>query len=63
MDALKQDLDKKLRKKILRFNNNSFMIKVLRKAIMHRSRLKNLYHHKSRTNENSTSYKKQNNFV
>ena len=31
------------KKKILLFNDNSFMTKTLRKAIMHRSRLKNIY--------------------
>ena len=61
MDALKQDVDKKLRKKILRFNNNSSMTKALEKATMHRSRFKYVYH-KSGTNENWTRYKKQWNF-
>ena len=32
-----------IKKKILRFNNNPFMSKVLRKVIMHRSKLKNVY--------------------
>ena len=31
------------KKKNVRFNNKPFMIKTLRKAIMHRSRLKNIY--------------------
>ena len=31
------------KKKILRFSNNSFMTKEWRKAIMHRSKLKNAY--------------------
>ena len=31
-----------IKKKILRFNNSSFMTKALRKAIMHRSKLKNI---------------------
>ena len=32
-----------VKKKIVRFNNSPFMIKTLRKAIMHRSRLKYIY--------------------
>ena len=36
------------KKKILRFNDNSFMTKALRKAIMHRSKLKKVFH-KTRT--------------
>ena len=32
-----------VKKKIQRFNNNPFMTKQLRKAIMHRSRLKNIF--------------------
>ena len=32
-----------IKKKIMRFNNNPFMSKALRKAIMHRSKLKNIY--------------------
>ena len=35
-----------IKKKILRFNNNPFMSKALRKAIMHRSKLKNIYNKK-----------------
>ena len=31
-----------IKKKIIRFNNNSFMSRALRKAIMHRSKLKNI---------------------
>ena len=31
------------KKKIVRFSNSPFMTKTLRKAIMHRSRLKNIY--------------------
>ena len=31
-----------IKKKILRFNDNPFMTKALRKAIMHRSKLKNI---------------------
>ena len=37
-----------VKKKIQRFNNNLFMTKQLRKTIMHRSRLKNVFN-KSRT--------------
>ena len=50
-----------VKKKIQRFNNNSFMTKQLRKAIMHRSRLKNVFN-KSRTPKTWDSYKKQRNF-
>ena len=32
-----------LKKTIMRFNNNPFMSKAFRKAIMHRSNLKNIY--------------------
>ena len=32
-----------IKKKILRFNNNPSMSKASRKAIMHRSKLKNIY--------------------
>ena len=31
------------KKKVVRFNNSPFVTKTLRKAIMHRSRLKNIY--------------------
>ena len=42
----------RLRKKILRFNNNNtFMTKALKKVIIHKSIVKNVYH-KYRTNEN-----------
>ena len=37
------------------------MIKVLRKAITHRSKLKNIFH-KTRTKEDWNNYKKQRNF-
>ena len=37
------------------------MTKTLRKAIMHRSKLKNIYN-KKRTNDNWANYKKQRNF-
>ena len=49
------------KKKILLFNDNSFMTKTLRKAIMHRSRLKNIYVRK-RNDKNWENYKKQSNF-
>ena len=32
----------RIKKKVLRFNNSSFMTKTLRKAIMHRPKLKNI---------------------
>ena len=47
--------------KVLRFNNNAFMTKSLRKAIMLRSRLKNNLN-KQRSDENWNNYKKQRNF-
>ena len=50
-----------IKKKIIRFNNNPFMSKALRKAIMHRSKLKNIYN-KYRTEDNWANYKKQRNF-
>ena len=46
------------KKKIMRFNNSPFMTKTLRKAIMHRSRLKNIYIRK-RNVKNWENYKKQ----
>ena len=49
------------RKKNLRFNNSPFMTKTLRKAIMHRSRLKNRYIRK-RNDKSLQNYKKQRNF-
>ena len=45
----------------MRFNNNLFMSKALRKAIMHRSELKYIYN-KCRTEGNWANYKKQRNF-
>ena len=45
----------------MRFNNNPFILKALRKAIMHRSKLKNIYN-KYRTEDNSANYRKQRNF-
>ena len=50
-----------VKKKIQRFNNNPFMTKQLRKAIMHSSRLKNVFN-KNRTPKTRDSYKKQCNF-
>ena len=50
-----------IKKKIMRFNNNSFMSKALRKAIMHRSKLKSIYNN-YRTENNWAHYKKQRNF-
>ena len=47
--------------KILRCNNNPFMNKALRKAIMTRSRLKNKFN-KNSSAKNWNSYKKQRNF-
>ena len=47
--------------KVLRFNNNTFMTKYLRKAIMLTSRLKNNFN-KKRSDENWDNYKKQRNF-
>ena len=50
-----------IKKKILRFNNSPFMTKTLRKSIMHRSKLKNIYN-KKWTNDNWANYKKQRDF-
>ena len=47
--------------KILRYNNNLFMNKALRKAIMTRSRLNNKFH-KNSSAKNWNSYKKTKNF-
>ena len=47
--------------KVLRFNNNAFMTKSIRKAIMLRSRLKRNFN-KKRSDENWDNYKKQRNF-
>ena len=47
--------------KILRYNNNPFMNKALRKAITTRSRLKNKFN-KNSSAKNRNSYKKQTNF-
>ena len=48
-----------VKKKIVRFNNSPFMIKTLRKAIMHRSRLKYIYI-RQRNIKNRQNYKKKN---
>ena len=50
-----------IKKKILRFNDNPFKNKALRKAIMHRLKLKNIFH-KTRAKEDWNNYKKQRNF-
>ena len=50
-----------MKKKIQRFDNNPFMTKQLRKAIMHRSRLKNVFN-KNCTPKSWNIYKKQRNF-
>ena len=51
-----------VKKKIQRLNNNPFTTKQLRKAIMHRSRLKNVFN-KSRTPKTWDSYKKTAQFL
>ena len=51
-----------LKKKQLRFNHSPFMTKALRKAIMTRSRLKNIYN-KKRSYENWDKYKKTKKFL
>ena len=50
-----------LKKKTLRANQAPYMTKTLRKAIMRRSALENLYH-KNKTPEHNIAYKKQRNF-
>ena len=50
-----------LKEKQLRFNHSPFMTKALQKAIMTRSRLKNIYN-KKRSYDNWDKYKKQRNF-
>ena len=50
-----------VKKKIQRFNDNPFMTKRLHKAIIHRSRLKNVFN-KNHTPKTWDSYKKQRNF-
>ena len=47
-----------MKKKIVRGNNAPFMIKILSKAIMHRSKLKNNYN-KNPTEPNKLFYKKE----
>ena len=49
-----------IKKKILWFNSSPFMNKILRKALMHRSKFENIYN-KKRTNVIWTNYKKQKN--
>ena len=62
-DTFLRTLDKHapIKKKILRANENAFTNKTLRKAIMIRSNLKNIYL-KKRNDTNWTNYKKQRNF-
>ena len=51
------------KKKIMLFNNSPFMTKTLRKAIMHRSRLKKIYIYiRKRNDKNWENCKKQRNF-
>ena len=50
-----------IKTKYLRANDGPFMTKALRKAMMHRKRLRNKYI-KSRTEENLKAFKKQRNF-
>ena len=50
-----------IKKKIMLFNNNPFMSKALRKAIMDKSKLKNICNN-YRTEDNWANYKKQRNF-
>ena len=49
-----------IKKKYIRANDGKFMTKELRKAIMHRSKLKNKYN-KNRTDDNWKKYKQQRN--
>ena len=51
-----------MKKKIQKFNKNPFMTKPLRKAIMHHSRLKNVFNKNHRTSKSWGSYRKQRNF-
>ena len=55
------DAQAPLKKKTLRANHAPYMTKTLRKAIMRRSALENLYHQK-KTLEHNKTYKKQKNF-
>ena len=50
-----------MKKKILRYNKNPYMIKRLGKQIVLRSKMKDIYN-KKRTQENLNSWKKQRNF-
>ena len=50
-----------MKNKMVRANNAPFMNKILSKAFMHRSKLKNIYN-KNPTEENKTLYKRQRNF-
>ena len=50
-----------LKKKVLRHNNNRFMTKELRKAIMLRSKLKNIFN-KDKTHCNWQKHKHEQNF-
>ena len=50
-----------VKKNVQRFNNNRYMTKQLHKAIVRRSRLKNISN-KTRSAENWDNYKKQRNF-
>ena len=45
----------------MRFNNNPFILKALKKAITHRPKLKNIYN-KYRTEDSWANYKKQRTF-
>ena len=51
-----------LKKKILRANNAPYITEKLRKAIMKRSQLENIYR-KTLTGKSLKAYKKQNNYV
>ena len=51
-----------MKQKVLRANDNPYMTKVLRKAIMRRSALKNKYL-KNKTEESHKAFKKQKNFT
>ena len=51
-----------IKKNILRYNNNSYMTKTPRKAIMFRSKLKNK-HNKKRLTENWDNYKRSRNLL
>ena len=48
-----------LKKKTIKTNHTPYMTKILRKAIMRRSFLKNKYYNKNGTDESKSSYKKQ----